>query len=82
MLNVPNNWSSRSLRSVRTTSVGFSIAGMLDDLAGVERHQQALARTLGVPDHADFAVAIGAVASRCGQRRGARRGTGDSRQGF
>ena len=29
MLNVPNNWSSRSLRSVSTTSVGFCIAGCL-----------------------------------------------------
>jgi len=25
--NVPNNWSSRSLRSVNTTTVGFPIAG-------------------------------------------------------
>ena len=30
-----NSWSSRSLRSVRTTTVGFSIAGMAHDLAGV-----------------------------------------------
>ena len=29
---------------------------VLDDLAGVECHQQALARALGVPDHADLAV--------------------------
>ena len=32
MLKVANSWSSRSLRSVSTTRVGFSIAGMLDDL--------------------------------------------------
>ena len=30
---------------------------MLDDLARIERHQQALAGTLGVPDHANLAVA-------------------------
>ena len=34
--NWPKSWSSRSLRSVRTTSVGFSIAGCCDDAAGVE----------------------------------------------
>ena len=31
---------------------------VLDDLAGIERHQQALARALRVPDHADLAVAV------------------------
>ena len=31
---------------------------MLDDLARVERHQQALAGALRVPDHADLAVAV------------------------
>ena len=55
--NVPKSWSSRSLRSVRTTSVGFSIAGCRIDLAGIERHRQALARPLRVPDHADPPVA-------------------------
>src|SRR5258708_3535401 len=42
---------------------------MLDDLSGVERHEQALARALGVPDHADFAVAVG---PRGGERTGYR----------
>ena len=32
---------------------------VLDDLAGVERHQQALAGALRVPDDADLAVAAG-----------------------
>ena len=32
---------------------------MLDDLAGIKSHQQALARALRVPDHPDFAVAAG-----------------------
>ena len=58
MLKVPNSWSSRSLRSVSTTSVGFSIAGCLMIWPGIERHQQALAGALRVPDHADLAVAI------------------------
>ena len=58
MLNVPNSWSSRSLRSVSTTSVGFSHRRVLDDLPGIEGHQQALAGALGVPDHADLAVAV------------------------
>ena len=31
---------------------------MLDDLARIERHQQALARSLRVPDHSDLAVTI------------------------
>ncbi len=40
-----------------TTIVGFSIAGSQDDAPGVERHRQALARALRVPDHADAPVA-------------------------
>ena len=31
------------------------MAGMEHDLAGIEHHGQALARALGVPDHADAA---------------------------
>src|SRR5206468_10294421 len=36
---------------------------MLDDLAGIEGHQQALARSLGVPDHPRLAVAAGRTRS-------------------
>ena len=54
---VPKSWSSRSLRSVRTISVGLCHGRLLDDLAGVEEHGEALAAALGVPDHADLAVA-------------------------
>ena len=50
---VPKSWSSKSLRSVRTTTVGFGHAGLADDAARVEGHRQALARSLGVPDHAE-----------------------------
>ena len=34
---------------------------LADDASGVERHRQALARPLGVPDHADPSVAAGAA---------------------
>ena len=37
---------------------------VLDDLARIERHQQALARALRVPDHADLAVAVRARSPR------------------
>ena len=36
---------------------GIAHGGLADDAAGVERHGQALARALGVPDDADAAVA-------------------------
>ena len=54
---VPKSWSSRSLRSVSTTIVGFAIAGCEDHAPGVEGHRQALARALRVPDDADAPVA-------------------------
>ena len=60
---MPKSWSSRSLRSVRTTKVGLAISGMLDDLARVKGHRQALAAALGVPDDADPPVPLGAAAS-------------------
>ena len=66
---VPKSWSSRSLRSVSTTSVGFSIAGSRIELPGVEGHREALARALGVPDDADPLVALcGAAARPCVDR--------------
>ena len=45
---------------------GVRHLGCEDHPAGVERHGQALARALGVPDHADAAVALGAARQRAG----------------
>src|SRR5437016_8448968 len=58
---VPNSWSSRSLRSVRTTMVGFLHLWREDHPAGIEGHGQALARALRVPNHADAAVPLAAA---------------------
>ena len=44
-----------------------------DDASGVERHRQALARPLGVPDHADPPVAAGAARLAARQRGRAQR---------
>ena len=49
--------------------MGIASAGSRDDATGVERHRQALARPLGVPDHADPPVA--ASAARLAARLGA-----------
>ena len=56
---------------------------MLDDLARIERHQQALAGPLGVPDHARPSGRPRPLSPpACSPPPSARRGTGGSRRGF
>src|SRR5271169_2200583 len=69
---VVNSWSSRSLRSVITTIVGFSIAGCRISRPAQKAMARLLPEPWGVPDDADPLVsglAAGAVAGEIGSGR-------------